>query len=209
MKNVILSIGLVVCFSTLLIAQEQQQPQTPPPSNPAPAPPPSNPGPTGPPGTPVITRNGRLGDLARPLIPSQSDLNAEINPTEIRVLMIQKYAQPLYRKPTAKELQKISPEPSLYSQYSEFLKRENTGVFRFAPNRNCDTDTKVLVASEECLLYTMPGSGNSYSFRTGSYRFQRLLDLTFADGMFQTLGVLAHGIITDLGKLPIESISLN
>src|SRR4051794_3379078 len=118
MKKIILSVGLVVCFSTFLIAQEQQPP-APPPSNPAPAPlpapaPPQPQPQTAPPpqGTPIITRNGRLGDLVRPPISFQPDPSAEVSPTEIRVLMIQKYAQPLYRKPTEKELQKISPQPA-------------------------------------------------------------------------------------------------
>src|SRR5215213_11880878 len=124
MKNVILSIGLGVCFSTFLFGQEQQ-PSAPPPANPAPAPAPApvpQPQPQPAPrsqGTPIITRNSRLGDLVRP--PSfQRDPDLEPNPTELRVFMIQKYAQPLYRKPTDKEMQKISPQPALYSQYTEF-----------------------------------------------------------------------------------------
>jgi hypothetical protein len=195
---------------SVVIGQQQQPPSTPPPS----APPPSQPPPQLPPsqipvpqGTPLINRNSRLADLIRPRSLLQPDPNAEVDPMAVRQMMIQKYAQPLYRRPTDKELLKISPDPLLFSAYVDFLKRPNAGVVRLVVDRKCDSDTAVLNASEACLEYTMPGAGNSYSFRTEYYRLRRLSDITYSDGKFEASGVFMHGIITDLGDVPIENLT--
>lgn len=208
MKKVVFTIGFLVCLSICLLGQSPP-PSPPPPQSPPPQSPPSQSPPPVPQGTPFNVRSSRLSELMQPrslLIP---DSNSEMDPLTLRQMIVQRYAQPLYRKATDKEMSKINPDPKLYAEYKEFLERPNTGVFRLVVDNKCDADTKVVNASEVCLEYTMPGSGNSYSFRMQNYRLRRLADITYTEGRFETSGVMMNGAITDLGDVSIQSMTLN
>ncbi len=126
----------------------------------------------------------------------------------LRQLLVQKYAQPLYRKPTESELESIAPDPNIRSKYKVFLQRKNTGIFRLVTDAGCGENDRVIVATDECLKYTMPGSGNSFSFRTANYRIRHLADLMLAGENFRIPGILMHGLMTKLGDVAIESVSL-
>lgn len=115
---------------------------------------------------------------------------------------------PLYRKPTRKELQAIAPNRQLFQQYSAFLRQSDTGLTRLVPDAGCAESTKVVVATEDCLKYTMPGAGFAYSFRVENYRIPRLADIIFSGGGFQASGVLLHGIFVNIGDVPLEKVSL-
>lgn len=154
--------------------------------------------------TPPGLRLSGLGD-------SRSDGRVNLTPTQaiaLRQLLVQKYAQPLYRKPTDSELGSIAPSPDVVRKYKEFLDRENTGIFKLVEDAGCANNAQVVVATEQCLKYTMPGSGNSYSFRTANYRIRHLADLMLAGGNLRIPGIMMHGMMTNLGDVAIESVSL-
>ncbi len=115
---------------------------------------------------------------------------------------------PLYRKPTKEELKTIAPNAEDVSKYADFLKNENAGITKLAVDFGCADNPIVVVATPDCLLYTMPGAGSSYSFRINNYRIRRLADLTFTNNSFQTTGILTHGILINLGDISLEQISL-
>lgn len=117
--------------------------------------------------------------------------------------------QPLYRKPTEEELKTLAPNAEDVRKFAAFLKQSNTGITRLAQDFGCAENTSIVVATPNCLLYTMPGAGSSFSFRTNNYRIRRLADLTFTNNSFQTTGVLLHGILVNLGDISLEQISLN
>ena len=117
--------------------------------------------------------------------------------------------QPLYRKPTKEELKSLAPNAEDVRKYAEFLKQSNTGITRLAADFGCAENTKIVVATPDCLRYTMPGAGSSFSFRINNYRIRRLADLTFTNNGFQTTGVMLHGILVNLGDVSLEQISLN
>ncbi|HEY8559283.1 MAG TPA: hypothetical protein VIL74_02685 [Pyrinomonadaceae bacterium] len=126
---------------------------------------------------------------------------------ERRLLFLKRNVDPLYRKPTRKELEAVAPSRELFVKYAEFLRQPGTGLTKLIDDKGCAENTKVVVATENCLKYTMPGAGSSYSFRTESYRISRLADITFTDGSFQAAGVLLHGIFVNLGDVPLENVT--
>lgn len=190
---------LILCGA--LFAFGQQSAPTPPP---APAP------------TPVATRTPvpitRVGGLT----PGLNSVNGppgfgppiESDPMARRMILVQKYAVPMYRKPSGKELKLLTPDAELTAKYSELLRREDSGIFKLVPDAGCAESTKVVNASEKCLKYLFPGAANSFSFRTESYRARQLADITYVKGGFWMTGVLMHGIMVDLGNIPIEQVTL-
>jgi hypothetical protein len=127
---------------------------------------------------------------------------------EGRLIFLQKNVEPLYRKPTARELKAVAPSPELTAKYAGFLRRSGTGLTKLIDDKGCAKNAKVLVATDDCLKYSMPGAGSSFSFRTGSYRIARLADITFTDNSFQASGVLLHGIFVNIGDVPLEEVTL-
>ncbi len=126
----------------------------------------------------------------------------------MRMMILQASVQPLYRKPTREELQKIAPSSGLMQKFNEFLRADNTGLFKLLVDVGCADNTNIVVAKEKCLKFSMPGAGNSYSFRTNNYRIRHLADLTFSGKNFYVSGVLMHGIMVNIGDVPLESVTL-
>jgi hypothetical protein len=132
----------------------------------------------------------------------------EANPNLVRQIS-RKNIEPLYRKPTDKELKLLMPNRIDVEKFADFLRQPNTGITKLAADFGCAENTTIVVASEDCLKYTMPGAGSSYSFRIENYRIRRLADITFTDNSFQATGVLIHGIFVNIGDVALENVSLN
>ena len=116
--------------------------------------------------------------------------------------------KPLYRNPTREELETLSPNIEEINKYADFLRQPNTGLIKLASDFGCAENTKIVVATADCLKYTMPGAGSSFSFRTRNYRLRHLADLTFTNNSFQATGVLLHGIFVKIGNVPLEKVNL-
>lgn len=128
--------------------------------------------------------------------------------TEWNLIFLRKNVEPLYRKPTDRELKAVEPRRELFEKYAEFLRQPNTGLTKLIDDKGCADNTRVVVATDACLQYTMPGGGSSFSFRTENYRIARLSDILFTSKSFQASGVLLHGIFVNLGNVPLESVNL-
>lgn len=122
--------------------------------------------------------------------------------------VLQRLTNPIYRKATREELESIAPTSQLFEKYGSFLKQSDTGLIRLAADAGCAENTKVIVATENCLKYTMPGAGYAYSFRINNYRIPRLADIIFTDNSFQAAGVRLHGLFVNIGDVPLESVDL-
>lgn len=116
---------------------------------------------------------------------------------------------PLYRKSTKEELAAIEPDEQSVTTHATFLKGKNTGIIRLAADIGCTSQDGVISGEPKCTKYTMPGGGSSYSFREEDYRIFRLADINFSKNKFEALGVMTHGIMVDLGDVPVEDIALN
>ena len=130
------------------------------------------------------------------------------NLTELELSVRRKEVAPLYRKPTDKELKTVEPSREILEKFAGFLRQPNTGLTKLIDDKGCADNTKIVVATDNCLKYTMPGAGSSFSFRTESYRIGRLADLTYTDKSFQAAGVLLHGIFVNIGNVPLGDVTL-
>ena len=126
-----------------------------------------------------------------------------------RLYILKKFAEPLYRKPTKNELLRIAPANDLKTKYADFLGNPKTGLTRLVLEIGCSDSAKVISAKKECLKYSMPGGGSSFSFRTRNYRLARLADITYTDNSFQATGQFLNGVFVNLGDVPLESIGLH
>jgi len=116
--------------------------------------------------------------------------------------------QSIYRKPTKEETKILAPSPQMFSRYENFLRQSDTGIIKLNADAQCAEDGKIVVASENCLQYKIPGAGTAYSFRVRSYRIPRLADLILQKNVLKTDGVLQHGIMVSLGDVPLEEVTL-
>lgn len=191
-----------IVVSSLVGAGAQQPSATPPPQPPPQPPPSSAPRPV----TPQPVRVSRAIEGPNPF-----SLNpvSESDRLGMRVMAMQRFVAPIYRKPTDKELAVISPNPALLQKYSAFLSRSNSGIFRLLPDTGCAVNDRVISAKEECIKYSMPGAGSSYSFRTENYRISRLADISLKQGKFGITGVFMHGVMTKIGDVPLENVTLS
>lgn len=156
--------------------------------------------------TPVVDNPNRTVQTRRPnrtVAPGVLSENVAL-----RQMILQISVQPLYRKPTKEELKTIAPASELLKKFNDFLRQDNTGLFKILADTGCAGNTGIVVAKEDCLKFTMPGAGNSFSFRTNNYRLRRLADLTFSGKSFHVTGVLMHGIMVNIGDVPLENVTL-
>ena len=200
--------GFLPCIIFCLCVEASGQQPAPAP-NPQPAPVPK-PAPAPPPPL-TISRPRAQPVIFNGISPIDANEPASLSDSEkisIRFAILQKYIEPLYRKPTKDELQLIAPSPMLLDKYHEFLARPNTGLFKLLPDAGCADNSKVIAASEICMKFTFPGAGNSYSFRTRNYRMRNLADLTFSDARLRVTGVLMHGVLVSFGNVSLDTVSL-
>ena len=141
-----------------------------------------------------------------------TNINAQFgrinNVSELRRSTFQKEIESTYRKPSKKELKLVEPSRELFDKYAGFLRQSNTGLTKLIADKGCSENTKVVVATEDCLKYTLPGAGSSFSFRAETYKIPRLADLTLTDKSFQATGILMHGILVNIGDMLLEDVSL-
>ena len=87
------------------------------------------------------------------------------------------------------------------------MRQSETGLTKLIVDRGCADYASIVNVSAECLKYMMPGAGSSFSFRTGNHRVRRLSDLTYREDGFYSTGILAHGIIVNIGDIPLEQVT--
>ncbi len=155
---------------------------------------------------PVPAQRRQIGSLSK----AEEDiaLNEEQRVKAERHKLAREMVDELYRKPTKKEILLVSIDNGLHNKFAEFLKQENTGLFKFLNDSKCSVNSNIISASEDCLKNKMPGAGASYSFRTNNYRIPQLADLSFAKNMFITVGQWMHGLLLDIGDIPLEKVTL-
>lgn len=138
----------------------------------------------------------------------QSKIRDASAPKKIDPMVFEKNVKPLYRKPTREELKAIAPSVEDSEKYAEFLRQSKTGLIKLAVDTGCAENTDIVVAKTECLRYTMPGAGTAYSFRTESYRLQRLADIVYTNNNLQSASAMQQGILVNVGDVPLEKVDL-
>ena len=113
----------------------------------------------------------------------------------------------LYRLPTDEETALLAPQNSDTEKYSRILKRGRSGLIKLMPDLGCDELTLQAARSPKCDLYTVPGGGSAFSFRTGTHRLWLLADLVFDGRNFIAFGQFSQGFMTQLPLGSIEDVN--
>lgn len=135
------------------------------------------------------------------------DLEIRRTRTSLNGTVLSENIQSIYRKPSKEELRILLPAQHLLERYADFLRQPNTGIFKLNADVRCSENSGVIAATENCLQYKMPGAGTAFSFRVESYRIPRLADLVLAKDVLKTDGILQHGIMVNLGDVPLENVT--
>ena len=115
-----------------------------------------------------------------------------------------------YKSLSAAEIKSIrnalSPSLEDKTRYKTFLEQPNTGLFRLMPNFGC-SEKYTVSADERCLKSAY--IGEYFSFRTKDYSGKDWFDITFKDGNLISRGFFSQGILTTLGNMPLEDVSID
>lgn len=114
----------------------------------------------------------------------------------------------IYRKPSRSETAALAVSDELLRRYAEFLKAKNVGIVKLSSNSTCVSASDVVVASEQCLPFMIPGAGTAFSFRTESYRLPRLADVILLNNEIKTGGVFQQVIAVDIGDVDLDGLTL-
>lgn len=112
----------------------------------------------------------------------------------------------LRTKPTREQKKRLSPHPQDLSRYDQFLRQPNTGIFRLMPDLGCTENVNVLRVDPVCLDFIPESS--YYSFREREHTIEMLADIRLRNGFFITDGVLAQGILVQLGEIELEKVTI-
>jgi hypothetical protein len=169
-------------------------------------------------GQPTTSTSGAAHDQivrqnVRKHIREQRRLDSEIEmghrtglPAKTRLILDR--IKDIYRDPTEKEMDLLSPRPEEKDGLATFLLHKDTGLIKLRPDAGCASNPYVLAAADSCIQYSMPGAGYSYSFRKQTYRIAAVADLSSKDGYFVTMrGALIQGILVNLGDIRVEDIN--
>jgi hypothetical protein len=94
------------------------------------------------------------------------------------------------RRPSAEDL----------ARHHEFLKQDHTGIVRIFPDEDCESTFEVR-AGGACAFHLWGGSEFSFRSRDAS------ADIKFNKGQLIGGGFFSQGILSDLGDVPIESVT--
>jgi hypothetical protein len=94
-----------------------------------------------------------------------------------------------------------APVPEDAALYSEFLKLEGTGIVRLFPGSVCDS--KYIVRADANCTNLLPSIA-SHLFRKSGIT----ADIVFRDGLLIADGFFANSIMTSLGNVPLDRVSL-
>ncbi len=111
---------------------------------------------------------------------------------------------PFRKKPSKEQKRQLQPKAEDIAEYSQFLAQSNTGIFRLLPDKGCEDNALILKADEDCLK-AIPDS-SFYSFRETEHTHEAVADIRLKNGFLITDGVLAHGIMVNLGDVSLENV---
>lgn len=129
------------------------------------------------------------------------------SPRTPRFLTLRPYSGfPFRKKPTKEQKKLLVPKTEDLSKYGNFLAHPKTGIVKLLPDAGCEENTMVVSAAETC-LNAVPNA-SLYSFREEEHTEPPLADIRMKNGFFISDGILSQGILTNLGDVTLEQISL-
>lgn len=112
-----------------------------------------------------------------------------------------------FKMPVSKEQRRrLKPGERLVSKYAAFLDQPRTGLIKLFSDKGCEENANILRADSACRDW-IPNSA-FYSFREDEHTSDFLADISFKRNWLISNGVLSQGILTMLGDVPLENVSL-
>ena len=100
----------------------------------------------------------------------------------------------------------VAPDPEDLERHKIFLAQPGTGLFRLIPDFGCGS--KFTIKIDENCLNLAPGT-STYSFRRRDHAADlKYFDIQLEGDNLVSKGFLTQGILTKLGDVPLETISL-
>lgn len=103
----------------------------------------------------------------------------------------------------------IAPYPQDLAKYNIFLSQPDAGVFRLFPDFNCESKGLIRLDGE-CKNF-IPGA-STFSFRQRDHQLlktSKFFDIKLNGDTITCNELLSQGILTTLGDIPLESVSLD
>lgn len=113
---------------------------------------------------------------------------------------------PIRRKATKEQRKQLQPRVEDGHAFARFLEQPGAGIFRLLPDLECEANSLVIKATETC-LNAIPES-SFYSFREREHSPEVLADIRLKDNHLVSDGILSQGILTSLGDVALENITL-
>jgi hypothetical protein len=127
--------------------------------------------------------------------------------------VIKKWEKPLSKEELKIEEKRIkdliAPHPEDLEKHKNFLLLPRTGLFRLFPDFDCEE--KYIVRTGGNCENFIPGT-STYSFRQKDYQLQtplKFYDIKLKGGDLVSREFLSQGILTELGDVQLESITLD
>jgi len=108
-------------------------------------------------------------------------------------------------RPTKEQKKKLLPNPLDLKKYEQFLMQPKTGIFRLMPDIGCTENINIIRADDACLNFIPESS--YYSFREDEHTMELLADIRLRNGYLISDGILAQGILVQLGETALEQVS--
>ena len=113
---------------------------------------------------------------------------------------------PFRKKPSKEQRKQLQPKAEDLTKYSQVLAQPKTGKFRLLPDAGCEENPLIVKADEDCLK-AIPES-SFYSFREDKHTHDVVADIRLKNGFLVSDGVLAQGILVNLGDVALDKVSL-
>ncbi len=134
-------------------------------------------------------------------MPPKGERNSENRNFKSRIFL------PFRKKASKEQKRRLLPKNEDLLAHARLLEQENAGIFRLLPDLGCEDNSLVLKADETC-LNAVPES-SFYSFREKEYVPELLSDIRLKNNHLITNGLLAQGIIVQLGDIALEKIGVH
>jgi hypothetical protein len=127
--------------------------------------------------------------------------------SEAPAVVVKRQALSLKTQLNGKQKKLLLPSEKDLNTYAIFLQQPKTGLIKLFPDPGCEDNGNILRADEKCLNW-IPHS-SFYSFREKEHTNDYLSDLRYKDGFLISDSILLQGILTALGDVPLEDLSLS
>lgn len=125
-----------------------------------------------------------------------------------RSVFVKRTLIPFKQQITKEQRARLKPDARLITRYAALLNGSPRGeLIKLFPDAGCEDNSHVLRADSDCASW-IPNSA-FYSFREREHTSDYLADISYKENFLVSNGILSQGIMTMLGDVPLENVSLS